>query len=328
MHCGSVDAPDLYLHEIPTRYPGLMKTLLRVISAFFALVLVLLVWGVAIEPRFLLDVQEHRAEIPNLPSEWAGEKVAFLADFQVGMWWDNTGMVEKAVEAAIEAAPAVILIGGDFVYKPDSTVIREAVSLMAPLGASGIPVFAVLGNHDYSIDKRDSESREALARFLEEELEAAGIEVLHNEARAVDGPGAAPLFVVGVGSEWAGKSQPVDAVAGVPNAAPRVLIAHNPVIFRDLPAHSAALAIAGHTHGGQVRLPFTPSESWLDIARSREVVADGWAADTIGAAGNRLYVSRGIGFSNVPVRIFCRPELSIFTLQPSDGTLPERSPGS
>ncbi len=101
---------------------------------------------------------------------------------------------------------------------------------------------------------------------------------------------------------------------------------HNPVAYRDLPPGAGPLTMAGHTHGGQIRLKGLPSESWLDIARPREVVADGWAAESVGAPGNRLYVNRGIGFSVVPVRIFCMPELTLFTLQRAGGDLPERSP--
>ncbi len=63
------------------------------------------------------------------------------------------------------------------------------------------------------------------------------------------------------------------------------------------------------------------SKTWLDIALPREVVAEGWAADSIGRGNNRLYVSRGIGFSLLPIRFFCRPELTIFNLSQKRDTL-------
>jgi predicted MPP superfamily phosphohydrolase len=290
------------------------------------LVLLLLLWGLVVEPRFLLDTETYTAEVPNLPPEWEGQQIALLADFQVGMWWDNTGMVEEAIEETIEAGPALALIAGDFVYKPDSATIREAVEIVRPLAESGIPTYAVLGNHDYSMMKESSEKRPALARYLAEQLESVGVQVLENEAVAVGEQAAAPLWVVGVGSAWAEEARPAAAMAGVPSDAARVILMHNPVSYRELPAYEAPLALSAHTHGGQIRIPLTRSWSWLDIARDREVIADGWAADSIGATGNRAYVNRGLGFSLVPVRIFCQPELSLFTLQGSEGDLPERGP--
>lgn len=297
-----------------------LKSLGRLLLAGFVL---LLLWGSAVEPRFLLDVQIHDAPIPELPTSWEGRMVALLADLQVGMWWDNTRMVEKAVARALDAGPDLILIAGDFVYKPDSTVVREAVALVAPLTRGNAPVVAVLGNHDYSLTKPDDEPREELAAYLAAELEGAGITVLENEAIAVGAGGEAGLWIAGIGSEWAGRNRPLDALSAAPDGAVHIALMHNPVAFREMPAASGVLSLAGHTHGGQVRLPVFATESWLDIARPREVVADGWAADSIGAPGNQLYVNRGLGFSAVPVRIMCKPELTLLTLRRSESVSPQ-----
>ena len=311
-----------------------MNVLKTVGGALGALLLLVLVWGVLIEPRFLLDVRDEEAPIPGLPAAWEGQRVALLADFQVGMWFDNTGMVREAIEEAIERNPALVLIAGDFVYKPDSAVVREAVGYVRPLVEAGVPTYAVLGNHDYGIEKESSAAHEEIVAYLEERLEAAGISVLRNEATRVERDGA-PLYVAGIDSEWAERSRPGAAMAGVPDAAPRIVLMHNPVTYRDLPPDTAPLTLAAHTHGGQIRIPFTPSESWLDIARSREVVADGWADASVGAEGNHLYVNRGVGFSIVPMRLRCRPELTVFTLRQAGeasettvGGVPVAPPGS
>ena len=89
---------------------------------------------------------------------------------------------------------------------------------------------------------------------------------------------------------------------------------HNPDSFEPLPSGTAPLAMAGHTHGGQVRLPFLPEWSWMTFAKEDEVHADGWI-DGYGQPGNRLYVNRGIGFSIIPIRINCPPEITLFTLR-------------
>lgn len=278
------------------------------ISAVLLVLVVLLGWSFA-EPRLLLDVEETEARLADLPNSWVGERIAVVADLQIGMWLANDGMVERAVQEAVRRRPKVVLIAGDFVYHPDSSTIRKAVRLMRPLADAAIPTFAVLGNHDYSLSSETDSIRTDLAEFLADQLEEIGISVLENESDEVDG-----VHIVGLGSSWADRSRPQDALETIPEAAPRIIFMHNPIAFRELPPHSAPLAIAAHTHGGQLRVPFTPNSSWLGIALPREVIADGWGEDLIGAIGNRIYVNRGIGFSIVPLRFRCRPELTMITL--------------
>jgi hypothetical protein len=68
-----------------------------------------------------------------------------------------------------------------------------------------------------------------------------------------------------------------------------VVFMHNPNSFSQIPAHAAPLAVAAHTHGGQIRIPFTPEWSWLAFFRSDEVHADGWIDAGFDQPGNRLY---------------------------------------
>lgn len=288
-----------------------------------------LTWGIALEPRFVLEVQEYDAEVPNLPNEWEGADIALFSDLQVGMWLGNTGMVEKTVQRVIDESPSLVLIAGDFVYHPDSADVDEAVNLVRPLTEADLPVIAVLGNHDYSMGSDTDEVKEELAHYLKQELQAIGIHLLENESIAVPSPAeGSSVHIVGLGSAWAQKSSPSEAFSEVPGDGARMTLMHNPVGYRSLLRHSSPVTLAAHTHGGQIRVPFTPSESWLDIAYPREVVADGWAADSIGAMGNRLYVNRGIGLSILPIRFLCPPELTFFTLRTSGGTVPTREPGS
>lgn len=276
----------------------------------------IVLWGVLIEPRILLDVQRQDAEVLDLPIEWEGETVAMLADFQVGMWLDNDGMVAKAIDRAIDLDVTAVLIAGDFVYGTDPGRIDRAMRLVRPLTEAGIPTIAVLGNHDYVMAKPDDAKQSGVAEEVERRLVELGVHVLTNESTRIEHPGGGPpLHVVGIGSEWAGNSHPREAFDDLAPETARLVLMHNPASFRDLPPHSGSLSLAAHTHGGQIRIPFTPSKSWLDIAREQEVVADGWGEQGSGAAGNRLYVNRGIGFSRVPARFRCRPELTVFTLR-------------
>lgn len=279
---------------------------------------VLALYGTLVEPRLVLDVEAHEAALPGLPPAWEGRTLAVIADLQVGMWGGNEGMARRAVREALRRRPAAVLLAGDFIYHPGRDPrarAREAAEIVAPLARAGIPVFAVLGNHDWALDWPDGSLNPLAARRVREALAAAGVRVLENEALALAAPeGGEPLYLVGLGSRWAGRDRPKAALAGVPPGAARVVVMHNPDSFATLPAGEAPLAVAGHTHGGQVALPFLEDWSWLALAQPDRVHAGGWA-EGAGAAGNRLYVNRGIGFSTLPVRINCAPELTLLTLR-------------
>ncbi len=288
----------------------------------------LLFWGL-LEP-YLIDTEEEVAEIPGLPAAWEGKRVALIADWQIGMWLDNTSTIRRIVEQLIEERPAIVLIAGDFIYDPDkdpSEEINKAVEIVRSLPQAGIPTYAVLGNHDYGMKNKHAPPNEQLARQLHDALEAVGVQVLQNESVALTPSGNrnqttakmggnAPLYLVGIGAHWPDRDQPKVALAPVPEGTPRLVMMHNPNSFEALPPNTAPLAVAGHTHGGQIRLPFTPEWSWLIFMREDEVHADGWIKG-YGQSGNRLYVNRGIGFSIIPIRLNCPPEITLFTLRSS-----------
>lgn len=210
----------------------------------------------------------------------------------------------------VEDPPAAVLLGGDFVYSTDpdpARQVREARDLIAPLTDAGIPAYAVLGNHDVET---------GAASALRSALAGLGVTVLDNETAALAPPDAAgpPLHVVGVAPHEPGLDRPRAAVAGVPASAPRVVFMHHPASFPALPGGTAPLAVAGHTHCGQIRLPFTPGWSMAAALEDLDVPMHGWAVD-YGREGNRLYVSCGVGFSRMPVRLGARPQLVVFTLR-------------
>ncbi len=165
-------------------------------------------------------------------------------------------------------------------------------------------------------------------------LQENGVTVLHNRAVPLEaGPshgGAAapegppsrkddhlPLYLVGIGSHWKGLDDPEKALAQLPDKAPRLVVMHNPDSFDLFPAGTAPLALAGHTHGEQIQIPGLPQWSWLTFVKQDEVHVDGWISG-FGKSGNHLYVNRGIGFSMLPIRINCRPELTWITLHAAD----------
>lgn len=294
-----------------------VTVLKRTLGGLFALVGLLLLWGL-LEP-YTIDEQRYEVSLPELPASWDGQQVAVIADLQIGMWLGNTPTVQRIISRLVAQRPALVLIAGDFVYHPgknEGAVIAKAVALVQPLAQAGIPTYAVLGNHDYAMPTEQAAKNQALAERLRSALEAAGVRVLHNQAAALASPlgdASPPLYLVGVGAHIPREDDPHAALAKLPPDAARLVVMHHPESFKAFPADSAPLAVAGHTHGGQFRLPFAPSWTWMSYTREDEVHADGWIQD-YGAAGNQLYINRGIGFSVLPLRLNCPPELTLFTL--------------
>jgi uncharacterized protein len=291
-----------------------MKRIKYFLLGLLGLISAILIYGL-IEP-YIIDTEVEIAPIPGLPAAWEGQQIAAIADWQVGMWLGNTPTIRRTVAQLVEKRPAAVLIAGDFIYNAGddpSQEINTAIELVRPLPAAGIPTFAVLGNHDYGMKKKNGNPDVAQAAKLTDSLEAVGVQVLENEAVALTN-GQTPLYLVGIGSHWANNDKPAVALTQVPDRAPRFVMMHHPESFKAFPANTAPVAVAGHTHGGQIRLPFTPEWSWLTFVREDEVHVDGWI-DGYGSSGNRLYVNRGIGFSIVPIRINCPPEVTLFTLR-------------
>lgn len=277
-----------------------------------------LLWSI-IEP-YLIDQQKYQVKIPHLPACWDGERIALIADLQVGMRLGNTWTIQRIVKRIVEQKPAVALIAGDFVYhsaQDQGEALRTVTRLLEPLTSAGIPTYAVLGNHDYAMPTKDSPRNDALAAAVRQALRAIGIRVLNNEAVALfskSGARQEPLYLVGIGAHTPGEDKPDVALASVPPSAPRLVMMHHPNSFEALPAGSAPVAVAGHTHGGQFHIPLVPDEALLTYEHPNRVHKDGWISG-YGKPGNHLYVNRGIGFSVVPLRFNCPPELTFFTLR-------------
>ena len=298
----------------------LSKSFKYALLGLFGIPIAYLLWGLAIEPHWLFR-EAQRGEIPNLPPAWEGQKVAVISDWQIGIRLDNTSTIRQAVEQIIEERPALVLITGDFIYHPGKNPeqeLNQVVQLARPLTEANVPTYAVLGNHDYAVGSLKEPADEELAATVEAALEAVGIIVLKNEAVELSS-NEQKFYLVGIGSYLAQKDQPQAAIADLPDDRARLVMMHNPNTFEALPPNSAPLAIAGHTHGGQINLlPFAkPLWFFLTADKEKLVHKAGWIED-FGQPGNHLYVNRGIGFSNVPIRINAPPELTIFTLHSAE----------
>jgi predicted MPP superfamily phosphohydrolase len=265
----------------------------------------LAVWSVGIEPRWIAA-----REIDHAVPQWQGPpglKVAVASDWHFTrrpLWRVTTVARARQLVAEINAArPDIVLLPGDFIAERDYAPAQAATAedeiagvlggLKAPLG-----VFAVLGNHEWWHDG---------PRFAEA-LRRRGIHVLENEAQAV----AAGLWVAGVGDHSTGHSRPREALARVPPRAQVLVLMHDPASLFELPPVQG-LVVAGHTHGGQVFLPFYGAPVVPGAAPRA------WAHGWVEHGGNRMYVTSGIGVSILPVRLNMRPEWVLFRIGGAQG---------
>ena len=223
-------------------------------------------------------------------------RIGFASDFHAGTTTDRR-VLESACETLAEARPDVLLLGGDFV-----SVRARYITQLAPLLRDIIPplgAFAVLGNHDLRAD------RASLVRGLE----SAGVRLLTNEHVRLPAPHG-DVLICGLDDPIHGKPDleaTLDGEDGV-----RVILMHAPDGLRQLGDERFALALCGHTHGGQIASPSGKAIVVPSGALSRRYLGGLYR---LGDDGERaLLVSRGIGCSTIPVRLFAPPEVHLITL--------------
>ncbi len=223
-----------------------------------------------------------------------GLKIVHLSDIHHGLFTPVED-VERVVQLANQLQPDVVALTGDYVTLSPAyiwPVARALGRLRAGLG-----VFAVLGNHDFQVD----------ADEVTRALRSQRIRVLRNAHCALR-RGSAILWMVGVDDLWWGLDDLDAALRGVPPSEPKVLLCHNPLGIWRAAKQGIDFMLAGHTHGGQVRLPVVRS---LYRSKLGERFIEGWNR----LEGTQIYVTRGIGKVLVPLRVACPPEIACLELR-------------
>jgi predicted MPP superfamily phosphohydrolase len=242
--------------------------------------------------RSQLTLSDAEVVCAGLAPAFDGLRILFLSDLHAGPLVSPAALHE-ALRRVQSVEPDVILLGGDLITtrtEEFESHRRAFESLRAPLG-----VYAVLGNHDhYSCQP---ERVRALA-------EDAGIVVLHNRSVRLRRRGAC-LDLAGVDDMLMGRPDLPRALERV--EAPVILLSHNPDLFFDAVRHNVALMLAGHTHGGQIRVPGFP----VLVRQSRYRLDQG----RYHVGESELIVSRGLGAVGLPWRAQCPPEAVLIRLR-------------
>ncbi len=249
-----------------------------------------------IEPR-VLDVSRHVAYLPELPLALDGLLVAHLSDLHHGPI-TPVETIRDAVTAVVEASPGVVMLTGDFIHNHIEQA-ADLATILGPLHAVPLGLFACLGNHDY---------RDRTGDLVAMALLKSGIAVLRNESHVA----TSGLSVVGIEDTTRGLPDPLRALAGVPADAACVFLTHNPVGIWGATRRSC-LALSGHTHGGQVRIPGMPIRR--PVGMEGFPLLEGWGAFDRA----RLFISRGVAMMGIPLRFRCPPEVALITLKRGNG---------
>jgi hypothetical protein len=270
-------------------------TAIVAIAASFAL---LAAYALAIEP-YNLQRTENRFDI----FDGSGEKVKIVLISDTQAAYDHTDYFKKVVATVNSLDADYILIAGDIVdSEPDGwNRIGELANLKARYGK-----FAVLGNHDYRDWSCDEESYEYADR-IERTVESLGITVLRNENRILSATGER-FALVGVDDSWACRSDYPKATEGVPQNLPKVIIVHNNLALEGENLGPEDIVLAGHTHCGQVYVPFITDYLVEDLGFGK--TRSGKATLQNGA---QLYVTCGVTPGGI--RLFARPEISVIYLE-------------
>ena len=273
--------------------------MLFLLITFFIFVFFLFWYSFVFEPNNI-QVEEVSIKIENLPESFNNTKIAHLTDFHSYEF----GKREKRVLEILDSIdPDFIFITGDFIDHRTKD-ISSCQEFWSELGNRYQGrVYSVLGNHEYWIDHIDASSIKKL-------LEESGIVVLSNENEKIF-QGDEYIYLLGVDDPHTGNDDLKKSAINTYENIPKILLAHSPDIINDLESlerENIDLILAGHTHGGQVVIPFM--RPYWTPTKNRGKYASG----LFEINEMNLYVNRGIGMAVYPIRFNCPPEITVIEL--------------
>lgn len=234
----------------------------------------------------------------DLPAALEGKRLVHLSDLHVSQWISHD-YLQHAVSQAAELKPDIAVITGDLMTAYGPEQVEPTVDILRNLRPDQCAVFAVPGNHDYGKFCAHGEHVSALHSAMQRQ----GMRLLRNETVTHEG-----LQIVGLDELLARRFRPIDALRTFDPSRNGIALTHNPdtVDFRGWTGFSGWV-LAGHTHGGQCRLPYFGAP--IVPIRNRRYTA----GEVPLTKGRNLYVNRGLGYI-YRVRFYCTPEITLFRL--------------
>ena len=255
--------------------------------------------------RHQLELERRTIRIARLPEAFAGYRIAQISDLHIAEYTEPF-FIERTIDAVNRLQPDLVLLTGDFVCM--GPIIKDAAEKYIPVVASlcgklTCPQrYGVLGNHDWMVN----------GDMVRECFGAVGIPILKNQNLSLE-RGGGRIWLAGLmdALSWEADLDKTAPAHAAKDKEPVILMAHEPDI---LPAvarlNQFDLMLSGHTHGGQVRLPFLPP--LLLPALGKHFIEGHFRLGR-----TQLYVNRGIGSVGLPFRFRCPSEITEITLQPA-----------
>ncbi len=268
-----------------------------IIMALVAIPVACVVWAVFVEP-YWIQITRHKVVVDNYPSTLAPITIVQMTDQHCGPYI-GANDIRRTVYMSNAQSPDIVVLTGDFVSRTAANAGFCAEALSGLKSRKG--VYFILGNHDYS------EGSETVTAALVDK----GFVPITNTSRQVF-PG---VYLIGIDDFWNGRPDVTRAFAGVPPGRVNLVISHSPKIFPEINDRDCTVFV-GHTHGGQVVIPFIPRNKIIGLRGWKYI--SGWYQE----GNSRMYVNRGIGMVSPPVRFGVRPEISVFTVGGPEETSP------
>jgi predicted MPP superfamily phosphohydrolase len=282
---------------------GHTSILLAAFCAMMSVGWLLTFYGSFIEPRRIVTKRLSLtiARSPKL-------RMVLVTDFHVGPYKGHA-FLERIVQRVNALKPDVILLGGDFVDNK-----RSRIEELAPLQrlAAQLGVFAVIGNHDAgryltaggvpycTFDRSDEVSAY---------LTGLNVRMLRNEHASIKADGK-EIVIAGIDDELMESCDTVAALANIEDDVPVILLSHSPDVLTDAHRKRAALTLCGHTHGGQIRLPFIGPLGPIPTRIPRRYDEGLFTLEN----GSAMFISHGVGETWARARLFCPPEIVVIEI--------------
>lgn len=253
-----------------------------------------------IEPS-LLDIQEQLIKHPLIPTGFDGIKIVQFSDTHLGFQY-TLKQFNKLVDKINRLQPDLIFFSGDLMDEPNKyTEIQQLLSILDKLSAP-LGKYCVFGNHDHGGYGSD------IYRNI---MEAANFTVLLNESKEIKLKDESSIYLLGIDDAMLGRPDLSLALKHTSKNQFKILLSHVPDLAEAASLYPIHWQLSGHSHGGQVKIPFIGALITPPFARKYPE-----GLYSIGSVQPlNLYVNRGIGTTRLPFRFMAKPELTVFTLR-------------
>lgn len=259
-------------------------------------------WGAFFEPQIII-VKKINLDLGTTQKK-ESIKIALIADIHAGRYKKNL-FVKRAVNKILKQNPDLVLIAGDFILGKES----NAQYLYALKNLSDkATVLSVTGNHEFNMGGYNDPHYKDKTALLRKQLAEWNIGILDNATKKIS-TNQGSLNITGLPDIWTGKVDFKAAELNLDPRLPKILLVHNPDIILDERSANYDLILAGHTHGGQIRLPFIGSVGIIPTKLGRA-----FDKGLFKLKNNLLLITSGLGESGPRARFFNPPEITMIAL--------------